>query len=139
MTLALAGQQPTPADQTVLQAYRELICPDLHSASSRVHASARVQLQVCSLCLWCLARVCCGAADKQARVGSLRAQLGALEQEKAGEFESQVKGLQDLSAALQAEQQSRLVAQLELNRQKKRVTGLEAEVQQQRVAMTQVG
>jgi hypothetical protein len=71
-------------------------------------------------------------------VGSLRTQLGALEQEKAGEFESRVKGLQDLSAALQAEQQSRLEAQLELNRQKKRVAGLEAEVQQQRAAMTQV-
>lgn len=71
-------------------------------------------------------------------MGSLRAQLGALEQEKAGEFESRVKGLQDLSTALQAEQQSRLEAQLELNRQKKRVAGLEAEVQQQRAAMTQV-
>lgn len=39
---------------------------------------------------------------------------------------------------LQAEQQARLEAQLELNRQKKKVAGLEAEVQQQRTAMHQV-
>jgi hypothetical protein len=41
------------------------------------------------------------AADEQARLSSLRAQLGALEQEKTGEFEARVKGMQDLSAALQ--------------------------------------
>lgn len=41
------------------------------------------------------------AADEQARLASLRAQLGALEQEKTGEFEARVKGMQGLSAALQ--------------------------------------
>lgn len=93
----------------------------------------------CAHCVCGALHLCVlGAADEQARVGSLRAQLGALEEEKAGEFKSRVKGLQDLSTALQAEQQSRLEAQLELNRQKKRVAGLEAEVQQQRAAMTQV-
>jgi hypothetical protein len=39
---------------------------------------------------------------------------------------------------LQAEQQARLEAQLELNRQKKKVAGLEVEVQQQRSAINQV-
>jgi hypothetical protein len=40
-------------------------------------------------------------ADEQARLGALRAQLGALEEERAGDFESRVKGMQELSAALQ--------------------------------------
>ena len=52
--------------------------------------------------MWCAA---CAflpvAADEQARLAALRAQLGALEQEKAGEFEARIKGMQDLSAALQ--------------------------------------
>jgi hypothetical protein len=39
---------------------------------------------------------------------------------------------------LQAEQQARLEAQLELNRQKKKVAGLEVELQQQRSAINQV-
>lgn len=80
----------------------------------------------------------CCAADEQARLGALRAQLGVLEQERTGEFEARMKGMQDLSAALQAEQQARLEAQLELNRHKKKVAGLEAELQQQRTAMNQV-
>lgn len=45
--------------------------------------------------------VFCCAADEQARLGALRAQLGAMEQERTGELEARVKGMQDLSAALQ--------------------------------------
>lgn len=40
-------------------------------------------------------------ADEQSRLAALRAQLGVLEQEKAGEYEERVRGMQDLAAALQ--------------------------------------
>jgi hypothetical protein len=51
----------------------------------------------------------------------------------------EISKLVPVGLLLQAEQQARLEAQLELNRQKKKVAGLEAEVQQQRTAMHQVG
>lgn len=41
------------------------------------------------------------AADEQARLASLRSQLGTVEQEKAGEMEARMQGLHDLSTALQ--------------------------------------
>lgn len=56
--------------------------------------------------------VLCCAADEQARLGALRAQLGALEQERAGDFEARVKGMQDLSAALQVGRRSCLYRRL---------------------------
>jgi hypothetical protein len=46
-------------------------------------------------------RTGCRPADEQARLAAVRAQLGALEQQQIGDTEARMKGLHEMSAALQ--------------------------------------
>jgi len=88
--MSMLCQQPTPACST----RGCLTCLALQASNMR-----QLNIRPHNVCLLCTARA--AVADEQARLAALRAQLGALEQEKAGEFEARVRGMQDLSAALQ--------------------------------------
>lgn len=87
-------QHAVPAANTCMQHQRR---PDLPDGASQQHAQLNIRPH--NVCLLCI--VLAAVADEQARLAALRAQSGALEQEKAGEFEARVRGMQDLSAALQ--------------------------------------
>ncbi|WIA15351.1 hypothetical protein OEZ85_002016 [Tetradesmus obliquus] len=106
---------------------------DLQEAHDAARSEAEVHRQQLRATQQELESATLALADEQARLAALRAELGALEREKGAEVDARLRSVQELSAALAAEQQARLDAQLELHRAKKKQATVESQLQAQRI------